>query len=107
MYIRFLTYDACTIFQEVFDYRKSKPDHVIQALFFGKILELLATPSTLVEQFIGENLVMLTFPDGTTPVRTGFDSFNDFHRKQLDSHVCICMYVCVYTGQGVVLLVYN
>ena len=71
----------------MFGYRQSKPDHVVQMLFFGKILQALAAPSELIQQFLADSLRVLTFPDGRNPVRARFASFHDFHSQQLDSHV--------------------
>eukprot|EP01035_Chromulina_nebulosa_P068102 gene68102-93305_t len=53
-------------------------------LLFGKILEALAAPSDLIEQFMADSLRVLTFPDGRTPGNAGVVSVS-LHVRQGDS----------------------
>ena len=45
--------------EDIFSYRRSKPNHVIQLLFFGKLVSTIAEPSALAQTFFTDNIVSI------------------------------------------------
>lgn len=81
-----------TTMEEVFSLRRADLQHVIQVLFFGKVLSMISEPSTLMQKYTVDNVVSLNDDIWTSRYLDAsgrdtdsgrikkFDSYEEFYR---------------------------
>ena len=70
---------------ETFRLRSEKPNHILQVLLFGKVLEIVSEPNSIIKEYMMENwisvnpnAVLLNYVPSTIPIIEKFKSFSNF-----------------------------